>query len=131
MDVTRLVNLRKNFRLTQSELARALNVSQAAIGNWELGKREPDNKTLVSLADFFHVSVDYLLGHDLPDTSSRPAISAEDLRLLAAYHADPVAQIAINRILGLPEPSPSGERDPAEDVVQTLLRLQKEKPSSV
>ena len=131
MDTTRLVELRKNLRLTQSDLAKALNVTQAAVGNWELGKREPDNTTLLLLADFFRVSVDYLLGRDVSDTARRPAISAEDLRLLEAYHANPAAQLYINRILGLPEPSPAKAQDPAEDVVQALLRLQEEKPSSL
>ena len=62
MNTERLVSLRKERRLTQSDLAKILNISQAAIGNYELGKREPDNGTISKLADLFHVSVDYLLG---------------------------------------------------------------------
>ena len=131
MFAERLKELRSARSLMQKDISRIFNVSMGAVGNWESGKRIPDVETLVRIADYFGVSVDYLIGHDLPDTSSRPAISAEDLRLLAAYHADPVAQIAINRILGLPAPSPAEAKDPAEDVVQTLLRLQEEKPSSV
>ncbi len=69
MNYTRLVTLRKERKLTQAELAKALNVTQAAIGNWELGKREPDNKTLSDIADFFHVSIDYLVGRtDEPES---------------------------------------------------------------
>ena len=131
MFAERLKELRSARSLMQKDISRIFNVSMGAVGNWESGKRIPDVETLIRIADYFGVSVDYLIGHDLPDTASRPAISAEDLRLLSAYHADPVAQIAINRILGLPEPSPAGEQDPAEDVVQTLLRMQEEKPSSV
>lgn len=62
MNYNRLVSLRKEKKITQVELAKALSVSQAAVGNWELGKREPDNDTLSRIADFFHVTVDYLLG---------------------------------------------------------------------
>lgn len=62
MNTDRLVALRKKRRLTQTDLAKALNISQAAIGNYELGKREPDNDTLSRLSDYFGVSADYLLG---------------------------------------------------------------------
>jgi len=62
MNTSRLVKLRKERKLTQAELAKALNVTQSAIGNWELGKREPDYTTLAQIADFYHVTIDYLLG---------------------------------------------------------------------
>lgn len=71
MNTSRLVKLRKERKLTQSDLAKALNVTQAAIGNWELGKREPDYTTLARIADFYHVTIDYLLGRsDDPETLS-------------------------------------------------------------
>ena len=62
LNTARLIALRKEHHLTQSDFANLLNVSQAAIGNWELGKREPDLETLSRIADYFQVSVDYLLG---------------------------------------------------------------------
>ena len=58
----RMISLRKSKNITQADLARALNVTQAAVGNWELGKREPDNLTLLQIADYFGVTTDYLLG---------------------------------------------------------------------
>ncbi len=39
-----------------------MNMDQASISRYETGEREPDLKTLVLLADYFNVSVDYLLG---------------------------------------------------------------------
>ena len=78
MNFTRLVSLRKEKKITQAELAEALAVTQAAVGNWELGKREPDYVTLSRIADFFHVTVDYLLGRtDDPegaDTADIPGL---------------------------------------------------------
>lgn len=62
LNTARLIALRKEHHLTQSDFANLLNVSQAAVGNWELGKREPDLETLSRIADYFQVSVDYLLG---------------------------------------------------------------------
>lgn len=58
----RLKKLRKQKKLTQTELANLLNISHGAIAMWETDKRQPDNDTLVRLANFFGVSVDYLLG---------------------------------------------------------------------
>lgn len=57
-----LRNLREEKYLTQGELAEALNISQKTISNYEVGTREPDNDTLISMSTFFDVSVDYLLG---------------------------------------------------------------------
>ena len=73
---TRLKELRKKTQLTQSEFARRFKISNGAIGNWESGKRQPDSETLSALADFFHVSVDYLLGR-----TDSPAHSPLDAKL--------------------------------------------------
>ena len=72
----RLKELRKKTQLTQSEFARRFNISNGAIGNWESGKRQPDSETLSAIADFFHVSVDYLLGR-----TDSPALSSLDAQL--------------------------------------------------
>lgn len=48
-------------------LAIELNMNQNTISRYETGKREADYKTLIQLADYFDVSIDYLLGRtDLP-----------------------------------------------------------------
>nr|WP_216683068.1 helix-turn-helix transcriptional regulator [Enterococcus innesii] len=56
---------RKEFDLTQEELAEKLQVSRSAISNWEIGRNYPDIQTLISLAKTFDVSLDYLLNEDL------------------------------------------------------------------
>ena len=53
--------LRENRKLTQHELANTLNIAQSTIGMIEGNKRPAGRKTLVKLADFFDVTVDYLL----------------------------------------------------------------------
>ena len=63
-------NLRKSLKISQSELAKLLNVHQTAISQWETERTYPDNDTLLKLADIFNVSTDYLLGKDVPDLSS-------------------------------------------------------------
>lgn len=59
---TRIRQLRENKELTQEELAKVIGVSRATLASWEIGRREPDFETASKIADFFDVSVDYLLG---------------------------------------------------------------------
>ncbi len=58
----KLKELRAKRAITQPMLARALNVSVGAVGNWETGNRTPDTDMLDRIARYFDVSVDYLLG---------------------------------------------------------------------
>ncbi len=58
-----LKELREKSRISQKELADYLGISQNAVSLYEIGKREPNIKTLIKLSDYFNVSVDYLLGH--------------------------------------------------------------------
>lgn len=55
-------DLRKQHRLSQTELAKAVHVSQATVTAWETGKAEPSSSALNTLASFFNVTSDYLLG---------------------------------------------------------------------
>ena len=57
----RLKELRKSRNISQVRLAIELNISQNSISRYETGEREADYKTLIAMADFFNVSVDYLL----------------------------------------------------------------------
>lgn len=58
----RLLQLRKERGLSQLELAKILETTQRRISYMELGKVEPDLETLVLLAKFFDVTIDYLIG---------------------------------------------------------------------
>ncbi len=58
----RLKELRLEKGLGQVELANALNVSKGIISLWENGLREPKLSNLITLAKFFEVSLDYLVG---------------------------------------------------------------------
>jgi transcriptional regulator with XRE-family HTH domain len=65
----RLKKLRNDKQLTGEELGKILNVTKVAVSNWESGNRTPDADMLIKLADFFDVSLDYLLGRtDDPNT---------------------------------------------------------------
>ncbi|MTV47724.1 helix-turn-helix domain-containing protein [Heliobacillus mobilis] len=63
----RLKKLREQKSLSQTELGNHFSLSKQAISGYENGTRSPDATTLGLLADFFSVSVDYLLGRtDIP-----------------------------------------------------------------
>lgn len=56
--------LRKDRKLSQSRLAKELQVTQQAVGKWETGKSVPDTDTLRRISEYFKTSVDWLLGVD-------------------------------------------------------------------
>ena len=57
-----LQELRKDRKLTQSELAKIFLTTQRTISNWESGRNEPPFNMLIKYAKFFDVSTDYILG---------------------------------------------------------------------
>ncbi len=58
----KLKELRRERRISQLKLAMDLGMNQNTISRYETGEREADYKTLCLLADYFNVSLDYLLG---------------------------------------------------------------------
>lgn len=57
-----IYELRKGKAMSQSQLAKVVGVTQKAIDFWEKGINEPKASYIVSMAKFFDVSADYLLG---------------------------------------------------------------------
>lgn len=65
----RLKELRKKKNISQLKLALDLNMNQNSISRYETGKVEADYKTLIAIANYFDVSIDYLLERtDNPET---------------------------------------------------------------
>lgn len=64
----RLKELRKQKNISQLKLAMDLYMNQNSISRYENEEREADYSTLIRFADYFDVSIDYLLGRtDIPD----------------------------------------------------------------
>jgi len=57
-----LKQLREQSRLSQKDIADYLGITRQAVASYELAKREPDYEILKKLADYFGVSIDYILG---------------------------------------------------------------------
>ena len=66
----RLKELRKKRKISQLKLALDLNMNQNAISRYENLEREADYETLIRFADYFGVSLDYLLGRDIGGSSN-------------------------------------------------------------
>ena len=56
--------LRNERKITQTELAKALNTTLKTVSHWETGYTEPSVCQLIAIADFFKVSLDELVGRD-------------------------------------------------------------------
>ena len=68
--LNRIKDLREDRDMRQSDLARETGIDQRTISNYETGKTAPDAYALIKLADFFDVSIDYLVGRTDTDLSS-------------------------------------------------------------
>jgi transcriptional regulator with XRE-family HTH domain len=58
----RIALMREKRGLTQEELSSKLGISRASLSHYEKNRREPDYDTLNKIADFFHITLDYLVG---------------------------------------------------------------------
>ena len=82
--------LRKQRRLSQTELAKGVHVSQATVTAWETGKAEPSSSALNTLANYFNVSADYLPGRET--NSEREQVDIKDDPVVLSYGGKPVSK---------------------------------------
>lgn len=87
----RLLELRKDADLTQDDLAAILHINKHSISSYERDKSEPPDAIKIAIAQYFNVSVDYLLGlTDVP----QPLYQRENcLRLPKGFPAQLVAEL--------------------------------------
>ena len=81
--MNRIKELRKRDNVKQADLAKSVNVSQAALSGYETGKYEADTDTYRRIANYFDVSLDYLLGGQ-PADAIEEIIDWEDISAAAA-----------------------------------------------
>lgn len=79
-----LKELREQNHVTQNQLASHLKLTRSTIAGYETKGKQPDYERLLQIADYFHVSVDYLLTGSETNGISFPPDSSE-YRLLCAY----------------------------------------------
>lgn len=85
---------RLNLGLNQVEFAKIFNVTKQTVSNWENGNRNPDSNTLSKLADYFDVTVDYLLGRtDERKTGKEKPKLDPSIKTIAAHRIGPVEDL--------------------------------------
>lgn len=77
----RMKKLREERGLLQQEVCAALNIEQSTLANYENNRRTPKMDMLVSIANFFNVSTDYLLGRTASKEPSAQPIKAAGEKL--------------------------------------------------
>ena len=108
---SRLREIRKEHSLRQKDLAQALGLAQTTIANYEQSTRFPDELTLSRIADFFGVSLDFLMGR----TDVRMTLPPADLHPAAIHELDPRARAYLSALL-------EGSRERARDALQEAER---------
>ena len=74
----RLRELRAERKLNQDEVAEACGISRIALARYETGARAPRSEYVARLADFYGVTVDYLMGRDTPEAPPPPPQQEKD-----------------------------------------------------
>lgn len=77
--MNRISELRKSNKMTQEALAKRIGVSRSTLAMWETQKAEPSFDLLVTIADYFGTSVDYVLCRT-DDPSSKNSLSVDDIK---------------------------------------------------
>ena len=75
----KLLQLRKNRKMSQEQLADKLCVTRQAVSKWELDETLPDTDNLIKIADLFYVSVEYLVNEDVYRVESSSKIKLQDI----------------------------------------------------
>lgn len=78
----KLREFRESKRLSQRELAKVLDFKLTTYNGYERGVSEPSIDTLIKLADFYKVTVDELLGHEVPYLLKKIDFSAAQLEIV-------------------------------------------------
>ena len=78
-------DLRKQRKMSQTELAKILHVSQQTVTAWETGKAEPSSSAISNLADYFNVTTDYLLGRPEKKDDDTKTADIEDDDVIFTY----------------------------------------------
>ena len=82
---SKLRYLIEEANITQRQLADALHISPSALNGYINQGKEPDYATLVRIADYFHTSTDYLLGHSNIRNASLTHLNSCEGELLSIY----------------------------------------------
>ena len=84
-------DLRKQKRMSQTELAKSAGVSQTTVTAWETGKAEPSSSAVARLADIFNVTTDYLLGRPNKQETKKDDVELSDDDVIMTWRGKPLS----------------------------------------
>lgn len=99
----RLKQLREERRMTQEELAKALDISKSTVSMYENDTRMPKPENMEAIADFFNVSIDFLYGKSDHTTL---LLTEEEREVIMAYRAHPEKREAVRDVLHIRQEAP-------------------------
>lgn len=67
---------------TQSEVAKAIGLTQFTYSNYETGKTQPDFETIINLANYFNTTTDNILGHNVPYLLDKSTLTEEQKQII-------------------------------------------------
>ena len=79
----KLKEIRQSRGLNQTDVAKKLNITQASYSHYENERNQPTYELLIKIADLFKVSVDELLGHEIPYLIDKSLLSNEELAIIS------------------------------------------------
>jgi transcriptional regulator with XRE-family HTH domain len=79
-----LTEIRLEKGVTLKQLGQKLNLAESTISLYESGKRQPGFETLIQIADYFNVSIDYLFGRELKISNS-PVLTPDESALVDMF----------------------------------------------
>ncbi len=98
-----LAKLREVKKLTQQQVAEKIHISRATYAQYEIDRRVPEYLTLEKLADFFEVSIDYLVGREEPKKPILSDLELSDDELISKYNVvldgKPIEEAILREIL--------------------------------
>ena len=83
--------MRKQKRMSQTELAKSAGVSQTTVTAWETGKAEPSSSAVAKLADIFNVTTDYLLGRPNKQETKKDDVELSDDDVIMTWRGKPLS----------------------------------------
>lgn len=100
----KLKQLRDSYNISAMKLSEDLNIHRGSLSNWETGKRKPDSEMLLKIANYFGVSVDYLLGNENKTDDTDLFNLKGDVRFLKKVNESEMVKIPVLGVIkaGIP-----------------------------
>lgn len=97
----RITDLCRKAALPDGEIAERLGISRQTLSAWKCGTRSPKQPTIESIARGFGVSVEWLMGFDVPERSEKPTVKDDGLDLILKQLLLQLPEKRLNKLLRL------------------------------